>query len=123
MAGAVCHATAHILTNENGTTSLLSGGAQLLPIPGGLSKLAPDALAAYLDATPWGDPHNPQPAVVSVTQPTDYGELYTPPTSANSTRSASGTGCDSISTAPGSPTPSPRSAARRPRRRGRPASR
>ncbi|MEZ5215356.1 MAG: beta-eliminating lyase-related protein [Ilumatobacteraceae bacterium] len=54
------------------------GGAQLLPIPGGLSKLAPDALAAYLDATPWGDPHNPQPAVVSVTQPTDYGELYTP---------------------------------------------
>ena len=35
-------------------------------------------MTAALEATRWGDPHHSQPAVVSLTCPTDHGTFYTP---------------------------------------------
>jgi len=77
--GAVlCHDSAHILRSECGATSLLSGGAALRGLPGPGSKLEPDGLAAALSSTSWGDPHQSQPSVLSLTSPTDLGAVYRP---------------------------------------------
>jgi threonine aldolase len=77
--GAVlAHETAHVLTSECGSTSLLGGGAALQGLPGDDDfKLDPAALEQALDAAGWGDPHHSQPSVLSLTQATDMGTIYT----------------------------------------------
>ncbi|MGY0390774.1 threonine aldolase family protein [Nocardioides sp. WG-D5] len=72
----VCHETAHILGSEGGATSFLSGGAVMTGIAGDDYKMAPEALQAHLDGVRWGDPHHSQPAVLSLTSPSDYGTVY-----------------------------------------------
>ena len=72
----VCHPSAHITANEPGSTSLFSGGAQLSFVDGDRHLIDPERLARHLERFPWNDPHNSQPAVVSVTQPTDFGTVY-----------------------------------------------
>lgn len=77
--GAVlCHDSAHILNSEGGATSMLGGGAVMQGVSGDSHRVHPDALTAALDAVRWGDPHHSQPAVLSLTQPTDMGTIYTP---------------------------------------------
>ncbi len=75
--GAVlCHETAHIVANEGGATSLFTS-AVMRPLPGDeAGRLTPAAVEAAFAATRWGDPHHSQPAVVSMTQPTDLGSVY-----------------------------------------------
>ncbi|MFT4865527.1 MAG: threonine aldolase [Ilumatobacter sp.] len=76
--GAVlCHESAHILNSEGGATSMLGGGAVMQGVPGASHRVHPDGLEAALDAVRWGDPHHSQPAVLSLTQPTDMGTVYT----------------------------------------------
>lgn len=72
----VCHPTAHITANEPGSTSLFSAGAQLTYVDGDRKLIDPGQLARFLELFPWNDPHNSQPSVVSVTQPTDFGTVY-----------------------------------------------
>ena len=72
----VCHETAHIMGSEGGATSFLSGGAVMTGIAGDDYKVAPEALQAHLDGVRWGDPHHSQPAVLSLTSPSDYGTVY-----------------------------------------------
>lgn len=75
--GAVlCHDTAHILNSEGGATSLLSAGAQMKGVAGDDFLIDPAELQAALDAAWWGDPHQSQPTVLSLTQPTDRGTVY-----------------------------------------------
>jgi threonine aldolase len=75
--GAVlCHPSAHIMTAEAGATSLLGGGAVMQGVDGEHSLIEPDRLRAKLDATRWGDPHESQPRVLSLTIPSDEGTLY-----------------------------------------------
>jgi len=74
----VCHEGAHILVNEAMATSMFTGGAALLGLAGEGSRLTTAALAACFDRTGWGDPHQSQPAVLSVTQATEMGEVYQP---------------------------------------------
>lgn len=70
----VCPASAHIVTDECGAPTRFTG-ASLLPVASGDGKLAPGALEPYL---PWlGDQHHPQVAVVSLSQSTELGTLYT----------------------------------------------
>lgn len=77
--GAVlCHETAHILRSECGATSLFSGGAVMRAIPGANYRIEPTTFAAALGATRWGDPHESQPSVLSLTCPSDFGTIYTP---------------------------------------------
>lgn len=75
--GAVlCHETAHILVNEGGATSMLSGGAVMRGIGGTDFRMSAEALRAALGATRWGDNHQSQPSVLSFTQPSDFGTVY-----------------------------------------------
>lgn len=75
--GAVlCHETAHILTSEGGATSMLGGGAVMTGVGGDDFRVQPDSLRAALGSVRWGDPHHSQPAVLSLTSPTDMGTIY-----------------------------------------------
>jgi threonine aldolase len=73
----LCHDTAHILNSEGGATSMLGGGAVMRGVGGEGYRMAPEQLQAALDAVRWGDPHHSQPAVLSFTQPSDFGTLST----------------------------------------------
>ena len=72
----ICHETAHIVVNEGGATSLLSSGAVMRGIGGPDFRISVDALRGALAATRWGDNHQSQPSVLSLTQPTDFGTVY-----------------------------------------------
>lgn len=66
--------TAHIVVDECGAPARFTG-ATVTPIPTPDGKLAPEQLDPYLH---WlGVEHHPQPAVVSITQSTEMGTLYT----------------------------------------------
>jgi threonine aldolase len=77
--GAVlCHETAHILQSECGATSMFGGGAVMRGMPGEGYLVHPESVQRAFDATRWGDNHHSQPAVLSLTVPTDFGTAYTP---------------------------------------------
>ncbi len=77
--GAVlCHETAHIIRSEGGATSMFGAGAVMKGLPGANWRIDPEALTSFLHGTNWGDPHQSQPAVLSLTLPSDYGTIYTP---------------------------------------------
>lgn len=76
--GAVlCHESAHVLNSECGATSSLGAGAVIRGIGGARCLIEPAPLRAALDSVRWGDPHHSQPAVLSLTQPSDCGTIYT----------------------------------------------
>lgn len=91
--GAVlCHDTAHIIENECGATSMYGGGAVMRGVGGAGYRISPEHLEQAFELTRWGDPHHSQPAVLSLTQPTDYGTVYTPQQIAELTTLARGRG-------------------------------
>ncbi|WP_226913538.1 threonine aldolase family protein [Gephyromycinifex aptenodytis] len=71
----VCARSAHINVDECGAPEKISG-TKLLPVDTPDGKLTPE----LIDTVAWGfgDEHHAQPAVVSVTQSTELGTLYTP---------------------------------------------
>jgi threonine aldolase len=75
--GAVlCHETAHVLASEANATAMLGGGVLLRGVPGDDFRVQPRTLRNALDAVHWGDNHESQPKVLSLTQPTDLGTAY-----------------------------------------------
>ncbi|MDH4117215.1 MAG: beta-eliminating lyase-related protein [Acidimicrobiia bacterium] len=77
--GAVlCQHNAHIIVNEGGATSMFGAGLVMKGLGGDSFKIDPAELESFLEATGWGDPHVSQPAVVSLTSPTEYGTVYQP---------------------------------------------
>lgn len=72
----ICAASAHVETDECGAPEFFSNGSKLLVVPSPDGKLAPDAIRAI--ATSRGDIHFPKPRVVTITQPTETGLVYTP---------------------------------------------
>jgi threonine aldolase len=75
--GAVlCHETAHILQSEGGATSMFAAGAVMRGVTGDGFRVRPAPLRDALTRVWWGDPHHSQPAVLSLTQPTDMGTVY-----------------------------------------------
>ena len=76
--GAVyCHETAHINVYECGAPELFTG-AKLVSLPGPGYKLAAAALDEALTLAGRGNPTRVQPFALNITQPTDFGTLYTP---------------------------------------------
>jgi len=76
--GAVfCHDTAHIHVDECGAPEFYTNGAKLVLVPGAHGKMTPDALAAAIAAT-GGSVHGVQPGMVSITNVTEVGSVYTP---------------------------------------------
>ncbi len=72
--GAVISAvTAHINVDEGGAPERV-GGIKLLTVPTDDGKLTPELIDR--EAWGWGDEHRAQPLVVSVTQSTELGTLY-----------------------------------------------
>lgn len=66
-------ASAHIVVDECGAPARFTGST-IVPIPTDDGRLSPDLLAPWLQ---WqGSEHHPQPAVVSITQSTEMGTLY-----------------------------------------------
>jgi threonine aldolase len=77
--GAVlCHETAHIIVNECGGTSMYGGGAIMRGVGGEQYRIDPKLLEDAFADTRWGDPHQSQPRVLSLTLPTDHGTVYSP---------------------------------------------
>ncbi len=70
----VCTAQAHIEVDECGAPELLTG-CKLIDMPTPDGKLTPAMLRAAMKGS--GDFHHAQPAVVSLTQVTEYGTVYT----------------------------------------------
>ena len=74
--GAVIAAsTAHINVDEGGAPERVAG-SKILNVPTEDGKLTPDLVDR--EAWGWGDEHRAQPLVVSITQSTELGTLYTP---------------------------------------------
>jgi threonine aldolase len=66
---------AHLNTDENGAPERV-GGVKVLTVPAADGKLTPAAVERF--AGDLGDPHRAQPLVVSLTQATELGTVYTP---------------------------------------------
>jgi threonine aldolase len=71
----ICAETAHINTDENAAPERV-GGLKLLTVPTPDGKLTPELVETR--AHGFGDQHRAQPGVVSITQATELGTVYTP---------------------------------------------
>jgi threonine aldolase len=77
--GAVlCHADAHINTDECGAPEFFGHGVKLVGLPGDGGKIAPQVLKAALEKPQWGAPHHVAPSVLSLSQATEAGTIYRP---------------------------------------------
>ncbi|GAA6617726.1 low specificity L-threonine aldolase [Scytonema sp. NUACC26] len=70
----ICHETAHIETDECGAPEFASNGSKLLLAKGENGKLTPDAIEGIVKKRI--DIHYPKPKVISLTQATELGTLY-----------------------------------------------
>ncbi len=70
----LCHERAHIQTDECGGPEFMSGGAKLLPVGGANGKLDLSAVSETLDK--YRDVHSSKPRLLSVTNATEFGTLY-----------------------------------------------
>ncbi|HEX8484429.1 threonine aldolase family protein [Sphingomonas sp.] len=75
--GVVCHRDAHIQNDECGAPEFYTHGAKLLLAEGDGAKVAPETLAAVIDAIA-NDVHRVQPHAISITNATEYGRVYAP---------------------------------------------
>ncbi|MEX2650355.1 MAG: beta-eliminating lyase-related protein [Alphaproteobacteria bacterium] len=73
-----CHRLAHIEVDETNGPEFYTGGAKLRLLDGENARFSADTLDAALRLAPGGGVHNPQPAVVSITQITELGAAYRP---------------------------------------------
>ena len=71
----ICAETAHINADECGAPEKIAG-LKLLTVATPDGKLTPELIDVH--AWGWGDEHRAQPRVVSITQTTELGTLYTP---------------------------------------------
>ncbi|MGV9457331.1 threonine aldolase family protein [Streptomyces sp. NPDC003635] len=72
----LCHRESHVNNDECGAPEFYTAGAKLVPLGGDDAKIAPDALRAAVRHKA-GDVHSVEPSVVSVTQATETGAVYT----------------------------------------------
>ncbi len=72
-----CHEDAHIATDECGAPEFYSG-AKLALVPGPHGKITPETLTAALDRTGNSGVHGVQRGMLSLTNVTEAGTVYTP---------------------------------------------
>jgi len=70
----ICHDYAHIETDECGAPEFFSNGTKILVSQGPLGKLQPDAVEKLILKR--NDIHFPKPRVLSLTQSTEWGTVY-----------------------------------------------
>lgn len=71
----ICHELSHVETDECGAPEFFSNGSKLITAEGPLAKLTPDAVEHL--AIKRTDLHFPKAKVVSLTQSTECGTVYT----------------------------------------------
>ncbi len=77
--GAVfCHSHAHIAEDECGAPEFFTNGAKLVLVPGPHGRMTPEALQATIARTGNGGVHGVQRGMVSITNVTEAGTVYTP---------------------------------------------
>ena len=74
--GVLCHAQAHINTDECGAPEFFGGGLKLIGLPGENGKLAPETVQAAIERYSGHRPHQVNAASLSLTQATEAGTLY-----------------------------------------------
>lgn len=72
----LAHADGHIDNDEAGAPEFFTNGAKIVSVAGEHSKIDPDALRSAV-AYRRGDVHSVQASVVSITQATESGSVYT----------------------------------------------
>lgn len=72
--GVICAESSHAYLDEGGAPERV-GGLKLLPVAAPDGKLTPELIDRQ--ARGWGDEHRAQPSVVSITQSTELGTVYT----------------------------------------------
>jgi threonine aldolase len=75
--GVICHREAHIEVDECGAPGFFTGGAKLMLIDSPGAKLSKEAVTQLL-ASIRADVHQVQAAALSITNATEYGEVYRP---------------------------------------------
>jgi threonine aldolase len=73
--GVICHRQAHIHTDECGAPEFFTRGSKLLLINGTAGKIDIDEVNALIDRQP--ELHAHKPRVISITQATELGTIYT----------------------------------------------
>ena len=75
--GAVlCHVESHVIADECGAPEFFGGGLKLIGLAGVAGKIAVATLAEALARPMWGGPHHVTPSVLSLTQATEAGTVY-----------------------------------------------
>ncbi len=72
----LCHEESHVQMDECAGPEFLTGGAKLVPIAGAGGKLTAEAVQKTLAGYPHRPPHGSPPAVLSLTQGTECGTIY-----------------------------------------------
>ena len=70
----ICHDMAHVETDECGAVEFFSNGTKVLLVPGADGKIDPVAVTHTVERR--SDIHYPKPKVLSITQATELGTLY-----------------------------------------------
>ncbi len=73
----ICHKESHIETDECGAPGFYTAGAKLIHAAGEAAKLSPQSISEVLEQIR-PDVHQAQAAVVSITNASEYGAVYTP---------------------------------------------
>lgn len=103
--GVLCHAQAHIVTDECGAPEFFGGGMKLLGLSSPNGKLTVDAVRDAMRHYSGHRPHQVNAAALSLTQATEAGTIYRVAEIAELAAIAHQHGCKCIWTARGSPMP------------------
>lgn len=74
--GVICHASAHINTDECNAPELFTGGAKVISLEGEGAKIAPAAIIQQLKKNLIHGEHSAKPAAISITNATELGTVY-----------------------------------------------
>jgi threonine aldolase len=75
--GVYCHESAHVEVDECGAPEFFIGGGKMITVPGAMGKMTPETLRQAIEATPQGFVHSIQRGIVTVTNTTEAGTVYT----------------------------------------------
>ena len=74
----LCHDAAHLVVDESTAPEFYTGGARMLPISRGAGKLSAGHIDSYFEKAGSDIPHHAQASVVSITQASEIGLVYSP---------------------------------------------
>ncbi len=72
----ITHRNSHLSVDENTAPHFFTGGAALHQIGGGADTISPEELSRFCAKRPWRDVHSAVPRVLTITQATELGRIY-----------------------------------------------